>query len=56
MSNRITLWPPEGGDPITIYEIDAERLISNGWTKEEPSSKPKAKSKDRAANKAEEAK
>ena len=54
MAKRIKVYPPGGGDPITVYEVDAGRLIMNGWTSE-PASKPKAKSKDRAATKAEEA-
>jgi hypothetical protein len=52
MAKRIQVWPPGGGDPIKIYEADASRLVNNGWTTE-PVSKPKAKSKDRAATKAE---
>ena len=55
MAKRMQVWPPGGGDPITVYEVAAGRLIMNGWTTE-PASKPKAKSKDRAAtSKAEEA-
>jgi hypothetical protein len=56
MSKRIQVWPPGGGDPITVYELDAGRLIMNGWKTEpeaKPKTKPKAKSKDDA--KAEEA-
>ena len=59
MAKRIQVWPPGGGDPITVYELDAGRLIMNGWTIEpeiKPKAKPKAKSKDQAATpKAEEA-
>lgn len=54
MAKRIQVWPPGGGDPIKVYELDAGRLIMNGWTTE-PATKPKAKSKDRAPAKAEEA-
>ena len=52
MPKRIQVWPPGGGDPITVYELDAGRLIMHGWTTESedsPKTKPKAKSKDRAA-------
>jgi hypothetical protein len=56
MAKRIQVWPPGGGDPITVYELDAGRLIMNGWTTEPAKAKPKAKSKDQAAtSKAEEA-
>lgn len=54
MAKRIKVWPPGGGSAVTVYEVDAGRLIMNGWTTES-ASKPKAKSKDRAATKAEEA-
>lgn len=56
MAKRMQVWPPGGGDPITVYELDAGRLIMNGWKTEpeaKPKTKPKAKSKDDA--KAEEA-
>ena len=49
MANRIQVWPPGGGDPITVYEADSENLISKGWTTE-PSAKSKGK-KDAAAPK-----
>ena len=55
MAKRIQVWPPGGGEPIKVYEADAGRLVMNGWSLESAKAKPKAKSKDRAESKAEEA-
>lgn len=43
MAKRIKIWPPGGGDPITVYEVDAGRLIMNGWTTEKSGKKAKKK-------------
>lgn len=32
MTNRIKVYPPKGGDPVEVYELDAGRLILKGWT------------------------
>lgn len=32
MSRRIKVWPPKGGEPIEVYEVDSLHLITNGWT------------------------
>jgi len=32
MATRIKVWPPKGGEPIEVYEVDSIRLIANGWT------------------------
>lgn len=58
MAKRIKVWPPGGGEPITVYELDAGRLVMNGWTTEQAAAPKKAKAKskdDSAATKAEEA-
>lgn len=36
MSKRIKVWPPSGGNPVEVYELDAARLVVNGWTLLEP--------------------
>lgn len=36
MSNRIKVWPPKGGEPIEVYEVDSIHLVTNGWTTEAP--------------------
>ena len=36
MSKRIKVCSPSGGDPIEVYELDASRLVVNGWTLLEP--------------------
>lgn len=35
MSKRIKVWPPKGGEPIEVYEMDAVHLITSGWSTEE---------------------
>jgi len=32
MSKRIKVWPPKGGEPIEVYEVDSVHLVANGWT------------------------
>lgn len=36
MKDRVTIWPPSGGQPIEVYAVDAGRLIKDGWTTLEP--------------------
>jgi hypothetical protein len=29
---RIKVYPPAGGEPVEVYQDDADRLINNGWS------------------------
>ena len=46
MFDRVKVYPPGGGDPVEVYELDAPRLVLNGWSLNDPSAprqKPAAK-------------
>lgn len=32
MAQRLKAWPPGGGSPVEVYELDAARLVLKGWT------------------------
>lgn len=38
---RIRLWPPDGGEPVTVFSQQAEHLLAAGW-KRQAVKKPKA--------------
>lgn len=44
---RVTLYPKNGGDPITVDKAQAQRLQANGWQDKPPA---KAKPPAVAAN------
>ncbi len=41
--SRVKMYPPAGGDPITVYEHQVARQLEKGWTKhpKKPPSKQK---------------
>ncbi len=39
MSKRIKVWPPKGGEPIEVYEVDSLHLVTNGWSTTDPAEK-----------------
>lgn len=48
MSDRVKVWSPNGGGAIECYQVDAMRLVANGWSLTEPTKKAAAKVAKRA--------
>lgn len=43
MAKRVKLWPNKGGDPIEVFEADANRFVKSGWVMYNPADKPAEK-------------